>query len=624
MPDLPDQKGGNAGAQSRELRAGPRPFSAGDGEPASQRRRDSGSNRFDSYSATAMSDTFDRALRAIAANATFGISPSALAGLWFNWLTHLALTPGKRLLLMQKAWRKQARLLRYAAAQVIGANGMAPVIDPLPQDHRFDHPGWRQPPFDLIYQSFLLNQQWWFNATTGVRGMEPRDEFALSFMARQMLDVFAPSNIPFLNPEVMARTFKTGGGNFLEGWQNLLEDAERTMAGKGPAGREAFVPGQNVAVTPGKIVFRNRLIELIQYEAATPQVRTTPILIVPAWIMKYYILDLSPDNSLVRYLVSEGFTVFMISWTNPSPEDRDLDLDDYFRLGPLAALDAIEAITGAPKVHLAGYCLGGTLASITAAEMARLRDNRLASLSLFAAQQDFTEAGELMMFISESEISYLEDMMWEQGFLDARQMSGAFQILRSNDLVWSRYMREYLLGERAEMDDLKAWNADTTRMPYKMHSAYLRRLYKNNELATGRFTVDGAPIALKNITCPIFTVATEHDHVAPWHSVYKIHLLADVDITFVLAAGGHNRGILSQPGRPGIRYSLCTSRRGEAYVPPEQWQNEAPKIEGSWWSAWRDWLVARENMTGDPPPLGAASGAYAASADAPGSYVFLE
>lgn len=579
--------------------------------------------RFDSFSATALSDTIDRSMRAVSARATLGVAPSALLGLWFDWTTHLALSPGKRMLLAQKAWRKNARLMRYAMMHALTEGETEPCIDPLPQDHRFDHEGWRKPPFNVIYQSFLMTQQWWHNATTGIRGMDERDAFAASFVARQLLDMWSPSNVPWLNPEVIQKTQETGGANFYQGFQNFIQDAERMLGGKGPVGEEDFTPGETLAVTPGKVVFRNRVMELIQYAPATKTVRPEPILITPAWIMKYYILDLSPHNSMVKYLTEQGFTVFMISWMNPTPEDRDLGLDDYRDHGPMVAMDVIQDITDADRIHAVGYCLGGTLMSIAAAMMARDGDDRLASLSLFAAQQDFTEAGEIMLFIAESEIAYLEDMMWEQGFLDARQMSGAFQILRSNDLIWSKYMREYLLGERTELFDLMAWNADTTRMPYKMHSDYLRKLYKDNELASGRFQVDGAAVALKDVTVPIFAMGAEHDHVAPWRSVYKIHLLVDAEVTFVLTAGGHNSGVISEPGHKGRSFRIATTAHDDIYASPEAWCDLAEKIDGSWWTVWTAWLDERSGAPTKPPSIGAPDAGHNTLCDAPGTYVLM-
>ena len=390
---------------------------------------------------------------------------------------------------------------------------------------------------------------------------------------------------------------------------------ERRAGGKRPVGAEAFVPGQNVAITPGKVIYRNRLIELIQYAPSTETVRPEPVLITPAWIMKYYILDLSPHNSLVRFLTEQGFTVFMISWRNPSAEDRDLDMEAYRRLGVMAALDVISRLMPDRKIHAAGYCLGGTLLAIAAAAMARDNDERLKSVTLLAAQTDFTEAGELTLFVNESQLDFLEDLMWEHGFLDSKEMAGAFQLLRSNDLVWSYALKSYLMGEREPMTDMMAWNADATRMPYKMHSEYLRRLFLNNDLAEGRLRVNGGAVALSEIRAPIFAVGTERDHVAPWRSVYKIHLLADTEITFLLTSGGHNVGIVSAPATKRGDYRFTSRVDGEHYADPAEWVKIAAVREGSWWPEWSAWLAARSGPPVAPPAMAEAL------CDAPGTYV---
>jgi polyhydroxyalkanoate synthase len=505
----------------------------------------------DSYSVTALADITDRSLHAALARFTAGLSPAALGSAYLDWAVHLAGAPGKRMQLFDKAVRKTVRFVNYATRCALEGGRSEPCIEPLSQDRRFAGQNWQTWPFNFLSQAFLLQQQWWHNATVDVRGVSKRHEDMLEFGSRQLLDMVAPSNFLLTNPEILERTIVTGGFNVVKGMQNFLEDWERAVSGKKPVGTERFVIGRDVAITPGKIVYRNGLIELIQYAPVTENIRPEPILIVPAWIMKYYILDLSPQNSMVKYLTEQGFTVFMMSWKNPGPEDRSLTIEDYRSSGILAALEVINAIVPKRKVHAVGYCLGGTLLSIAAAAMARDGDDRLASVISLAAQTDFTEAGELTLFIDESQLSFLEDMMWEQGFLDSRQMAGAFHMLRSNDLIWSRMIRDYMLGERQVMTDLMAWNADATRMPYRMHSEYLRKLFLDNDLAEGRFVAGGEPVTLTDIRVPIFAVGTERDHVAPWRSTYKINRQTETDVTYLLTTGGHNVGIVSEMGYAG-------------------------------------------------------------------------
>jgi polyhydroxyalkanoate synthase len=560
----------------------------------------------------------DRLLHAALGRLTSGISVPALTLAWVDWALHLAQSPGKWGRLTEKAARKSARFGEYAARAMAGHP--EPVIPPLPQDHRFSAEAWQRWPFNVIQQGFLLHQQWWHNVTTGIGGVAPHHEQVVSFVARQLLDMVSPVNFIATNPEVQQATAAEGGRNLVRGAVYLADDLRRLATGAPPAGSEDFVPGRQVAATPGQVVLRNRLIELIQYAPATPDVHAVPVLIVPAWIMKYYILDLSPHNSLVNYLVERGHTVFMISWRNPSAADRDLGLDDYLRVGVLAALDAVGAIVPGRKIDTVGYCLGGTMLAIAAAWLAGRRDARINSMTLFAAQTDFTEAGELTLFIDDSEVDYLEDIMWRQGYLQTRQMAGAFQLLRSNDLVWSRMVGEYLLGRRQPMNDLMAWNADATRMPYRMHSEYLRRLFLKNDLFEGRLRIDGQPVSLADIRVPTFVLATETDHVAPWKSVHKINLVAD-DVTFVLTSGGHNAGIVSEPGHPGRHFRIARRVDGDTYVTPDDWAAATPVREGSWWPAWADWLEAGGSGRAAPPPMGAPQAGYAPLAAAPGSYV---
>ena len=567
----------------------------------------------------APSRTLDRLANAWIGHFTANLSPASLMNAYMDWITHLSLSPSKQHDLMVKALRKSIRWSMYALAAAPLDGGTC--IDPLPQDKRFADPAWRQPPYNLIHQGFLLYQQWWHNATTGAPGVSRHHEEMVTFAARQFLDMLAPSNFLLTNPVVLNETLKSGGANLVRGLGYEVKDRLRELGGKKAEGAEAYVVGKDVGVTQGKVVLRTRVAELIQYSPTTESVYATPVLIVPAWIMKYYILDLSPHNSLVKYLVDSGHTVFMISWKNPGKEDRDLTMDDYRRLGVMQAVDAICSITGSERVNAAGYCLGGTLLAIAAAAMAGVGDKRLESVSLFTAQVDFEEPGELSLFIDESQVTFLEDIMSQQGYLDSRQMAGAFQMLRSNDLIWSRRLNTYLLGQRVPMNDLMAWNADATRMPVCMHSEYLRSLFLNNDLAEGRYRVEGRIVALTDIRAPIFAVATLTDHVAPWRSAFKIHLLTDTDVTFLLTSGGHNAGIVSPPSHPKRRYQIATRRHGEPHIDPDTWQARAPQMEGSWWPAWQAWLAERSGKRVGAPLMGNAKRGLPVLEDAPGCYV---
>ena len=435
----------------------------------------------------------DLRFQAAVAHVTMSVSPVSVLLALVDWAGHFAGSPGKQLELQRLAQEQARRLAEYAATLALARPDCPalPCVEPPARDRRFAAAEWNRWPFNLMHQSFLLAEEWWQAATTGISGVSAHHEQVISFIARQLLDVLSPGNYLPTNPLVLQRTFAAGGLNLLRGLNNAIEDLVGLATGSPPSGAEAFLVGRDVAVTPGKVVLRTPLMELIQYSPTTEKVRPEPVLIVPAWIMKYYILDLSPHNSLIKYLVGEGYTVFCISWKNPGREEAALGMEDYLELGFFAALDAINAIVPGSKVHATGYCLGGTLLTIAAAAMARDGDERLASMTLFAAQTDFSEPGELALFIDESQVSMLEAQMAKTGYLKASQMAGAFQMLRSYDLLWSRMVGEYLMGERPPMNDLMAWNADATRMPYRMHAEYLRRLYLDNELATGRLLVDG-------------------------------------------------------------------------------------------------------------------------------------
>ena len=568
-------------------------------------------------------DDIDRAFHAALARFTGGLSPAAVTLAFADWQLHLLASPGRRASLTGQALRTAFQFVEAMVPRHPTFQSWS-LIKPPESDRRFTGADWELPPFNLLAQAFLLTEQWWHSTTTGIHGLAHANAAVADFVLRQCLDTVAPTNFAATNPKVLHKIMETGGGNFVHGLRNWIEDLQSLLVGGRLRSDQQFVVGKDVAVTRGKVVYRNELIELIQYAPATTAVRPEPVLIVPAWIMKYYILDLSPHNSLVRFLVENGFTVFMISWKNPTSEDRDLSLEDYRHLGVDAAIDAINSILPGRAIHAAGYCLGGTLLSIEAARLGRERRDALRSVTLLAAQTDFTEAGELTLFINESQVSFLEDMMWRCGVLGSAQLAGAFQMLRSNDLIWSRVVRDYLIGERAPPFDLMSWNADATRMPYRMHSDYLRRLFLNNDLAEGRYQVDGKPVALSDLHWPMFVVGTQRDHVAPWKSAYKIHFLANADVTFVLSSGGHNVGIVAPPTEEGHSYQVLTRKVSDAYVGPDEWIKRAPSREGSWWGEWVRFLAMHSGQLVAPPSFANKKQSVEPLMDAPGSHVLQQ
>jgi polyhydroxyalkanoate synthase len=500
--------------------------------------------------------------------------------------------PSKHAELASSAARKTVAWLAYLAHALQGpCDGCA---SPTQGDKRFTREEWHRLPFSALAQAFLLQEQWWAEATRGVRGVSHHHEEVAAFTARQWLDMLSPSNFIATNPQVLAETWGSGGGNLAGGFLNWWRDAVAVAGGGKPRGVEDFVPGKQVAVTPGRVVWRNDLVELIQYEPATPRVGREPVFIVPSWIMKFYILDLTPDDSLVRYLVGQGHTVFMVSWRNPGAADAGLGMDDYLRCGVLEPLEEVRRLVPRAGVHAMGYCLGGTLLAIAAARLGAQHAHPLRTVTLLAAQVDFQEPGELGLFIDESQISFLEDLMAGRGYLDGRQMAGAFQLINSKDLVWSKLVHEYLMGARTPMTALRAWNADATHMPARMHSEYLRQLYLHNDLAEGRYRALGEPVSLDDIRVPMFVLATERDHVSPWTSVYKVLRLARAPIRFVLTSGGHNVGIVNPPSGP-LAHAEASYRARDFDA------REAPALaaqalaglavrKGSWWPAWDEWL----------------------------------
>ncbi|KTD10869.1 PHA synthase [Legionella gratiana] len=556
------------------------------------------------------SDIFDLINKYYQANLgklTASISPAATATSYFSWGTQLAQAPGTFLKLSLYPLLHFSDLINKLSNYDTPGNG---------QDVRFHTENWSLFPWRMWAELFLQLEDWSLKSVSEIPGLNDPNRRIVSFRTKQLLDALSPSNFIFTNPDLFQETLNKNGENLIRGSQLAFQDIIEKLTGVPPAGVENFTPGKQVAITKGKVIYKNHLMELIQYEAQTKKVYKEPLLILPAWIMKYYILDLLPENSLVNWLVQQGHTVFIVSWLNPDSKDRNLRIDDYYRSGAMAAINKISTLLPNTKIHLMGYCLGGTLAMITTAVMAKDQDDRIKSLSLLAAQGDFADAGELLLFINNSQVSFLENVMWEKGYLDTRQMAGSFQMLRSYDLIWSKMVQDYMHGTQRGMIPLLAWNADATRMPYKMHSEYLEKLFLNNDFSEGRFTVEGKNIAAENIKLPSFVVSTERDHVSPWESVYKIHLMIKGNITFVLANGGHNAGIVSEPGHKGSNYFIREQEKEASYISPKNWLQLAENKSGSWWLALHHWLVKQSHSKQVRPPK-----LDKELPDAPGTYV---
>jgi polyhydroxyalkanoate synthase len=559
-----------------------------------------------------------RVLRAQLADVTGGLAPDVYVNAWWDWYLNLANEPPKQLQIMQDALAKMLDNWTFGLRAAAGQ-----TLPPGEGDNRFGGDAWAQWPFNVYAHSYGNYVDWWQKAWSNVPGVAPENERTLHFVARNALEAISPANYFATNPELLEATRAESGKNLVRGFSNWLEDVERTFAGKGPSGTEKFVVGRDVAATPGKVVMRNELVELIQYSPATETVFAEPILIIPAWIMKYYILDLSASNSLVKYLVSQGHTVFIVSWKNPNASDRGLGMDDYLRLGIRATFEAVSRIVPDQKIHSVGYCIGGTLLSIAAATYAAEGDQRLASLTLLAAQQDFSAPGELSVFISPSQLDMLEAVMDRSGVLKSEQMGAAFTLLRSRDLLWTPAVNSYLRGKRESPNDLMAWNADGTRMPCRMHAQYLRQLYLDNSLARGEFQAEGRRVDLAAIHVPMFVVGTETDHVAPWQSAYKARgLTRSTDYTFLLTSGGHNAGIVSGPVHPRRRHRVRTWLNASDTLTPQAWFETTQPQAGSWWPIWQHWLAQHSTQAlVAPPPLGSTAAGYPPIADAPGEYV---
>ncbi len=551
---------------------------------------------------------------------TGGLSPISIGLAWADWAWRLGASPGRQLEL--------AALATQLTRETLQSDGHDELpVGAADDDPRFRDGAWTAWPFSMLRTGFRNAEAFWREAAI-VRGMTARHARQTEFFARQWLGMMTPANWLPTNPVVLREAVASHGLRLAQGAQHWVEDlaaAAGVIESPALAAAKRFEVGRDVAVTPGKVVLRNRLIELIRYEPLTKTVRPEPVFMIPSWIMKYYILDLSPHNSMVRYLVEQGHTVYMLSWRNPDASDRELTMDDYLRLGVLESLRAIGQLDDRrTPVHAMGYCLGGTLLAIAAAALARpggvdAYDSLppMATVTLVAAQTDFSEPGELGLFIDEGQVNYLREITQSQGYLTGEQMAGSFQFLHSRELVWTRRMREYLMGEREQPNDLMAWNADHTRMPARMHHEYLTALYLRNTLAMGTYRVEGSAVSLRAIRQPMFVVGTERDHVSPWRSVYQLHHLCDAEMTFVLTSGGHNAGIVSEPGHANRHFHVATRRAHGHWIEPDAWQARARRHDGSWWPAWHEWLARRSS----PPRRARPIPAEAALGDAPGTYV---
>jgi polyhydroxyalkanoate synthase len=543
--------------------------------------------------------------------------PLNIGSAFLEMTTRLMANPAALMHAQIGFWQDYMTLWQNTAKRMIGIESR-PVID-APADRRFRDSAWKENEiFDFIKQSYLLSARFVQDVIARVDGMDPKTAQKVDFYARQFIDAMSPSNFLLTNPEVLRRTVETGGENLLKGLSNLLTDLER---GRGKlsvkmVNADAFQLGRDIALSPGKVIYQNELMQLIQYAPATEKVLKRPLLIAPPWINKFYILDLRPKNSFVRWAVSQGHTVFVISWVNPDEQLADRGFDAYMEEGLLAALTAIEQATGEREVNAIGYCLGGTLLACTLAWMASRGDNRVRSSTFIVTMLDFAEAGELAVFIDEEQLQALEEKMSRRGYLPGSEMANTFNLLRANDLIWSFVVNNYLLGNDPFPFDLLYWNADSTRLPAQMHSFYLRNMYQQNLLMTpNAIELAGVPIDLRQIKTPAYFLSTREDHISPWRSNYSGAQVLSGPKRFVLAASGHIAGVVNPPGSG--KYSHWINP--ELPTEPEVWFQGATEIAGSWWPDWHRWITQLSKA--QAPARTPGEGKIAPIEDAPGSYV---
>jgi len=547
------------------------------------------------------------------------MDPMNVGHAFMEMTTQLMKDPSKMAKAQLGLWQDYMTLWQNTTRRMWGMEAGA-VIEADPKDRRFKDSAWKEiEVFDFIKQSYLLSARYVQDVVARVDGLDPKTAQKVDFYSRQFMDAMSPTNFLMTNPEVLRKTAETGGENLLRGLSNLLSDLER---GRGKltikmTDLDAFKIGENIAVTPGKVVYQNDLMQLIQYSPSTATVLKRPLLIAPPWINKFYILDLRPKNSLVRWAIEQGHTVFMMSWVNPDEHLADKGFENYIAEGCLAALDAIERATGEREVNAIGYCLGGTLLASTLAWMAAVGDDRIKSATFFVTMMDFKEAGELGVFIDEEQLKAIEEKMEQRGYLEGSEMAATFNMLRANDLIWSFVVNNYLLGNDPFPFDLLYWNSDSTRMPARMHGFYLRQMYQENLLCQpGGIEMNGRPIDLGRIKVPSYFLSTREDHIAPWKSTYCGTQLLGGRNRFVLAASGHIAGVVNPP--QGGKYSYWTNT--ELPSDPDTWLSGATEMAGSWWPDWQRWVFALDDahVPARVPGDGALSSVLE---DAPGSYV---
>ena len=509
-----------------------------------------------------------------------------------------------------------------AAVKRMAGEQTEPVVAPDPRDKRFSDPDWSHNQFfDFLKQAYLLTTQWSERLVRDATGVDEHTRKKAEFYVKQIANAISPSNFVFTNPELVRETLLTHGENLVRGMHLLSEDIK---AGHGnlrirQSDPSTFEVGRNLALTPGKVVFQNELMQLIQYEATTKQVLKIPLLIVPPWINKFYILDLTPEKSFIKWCVDQGITVFVMSWVNPDARLSEKSFEEYMREGVIAALDAVEAMTDEKKINTVGYCVGGTLLSVTLAYLAAKNQNRIKSATLFAAQVDFTYAGDLMVFVDEERIRQLESHMKEQGYLEASRMANTFNMLRSNELIWPYVVNNYMRGKKPLPFDVLYWNSDATRMPATNHSFYLRNCYLDNKLSKGEMEIAGVHLDLHKVKIPIYNLATREDHIAPAKSVLLGSQYFGGPVRYVLAGSGHIAGVVNPPAKPKYQYWTGERPSGSSV---ENWLKTAKEHAGSWWPDWLEWLKAQGAQKVSARKLGGRN--FKPTEDAPGSYVKVQ